>query len=1339
MKTLFNPANLTDGSSKSVTDSNTKFKSNLTQQIRIAIQSLAKDLNQSNSSNGDRFRDRLVEIVNLTKAIEQQEETSQQQISLITEKLRQASNRETLFNLTVTEITQLLEVERVLIYIFESETQGIVAAEALQTGFTPTRDEKIASVCFGLGNANHYQQVKVVVIEDIEQEELSPYQKQLMERFQVRASLAVPILLGSKVWGLLVTQQCGQTRQWQEVEIRLLEQVSRELVLHLQVAEVREKLQKELKSQKALARVIEKLRQPFDIETLYRIAVKEVRKLLEVEHIVIYQFDEDYSRGNFIAEAEITGFPKLVGSGWEDSYLHEHRGGRFRNDRYASFVCNDIHQGGLSECHIDTLESFGIKSFAIVGLYKHNQLWGLLAAYQNTGARTWSEVEIELLHRVSTQISIALEQNETLEQIKARNSELESLAKQEQALNKVVDKIRQTLNLETIFQTATQEVRKLLNIERVTIYKFDEEYFGEFVGEAELPGYPKFLGQRWDDPYLNEHRGGMFRDDEALVCDDVYNAGLSDCHIEALENYGVKSCAVVSIFKGDKLWGLLSAFQNTGPRHWSESEISLLRRVAAQIGIALSQAEILTQVQNKNAQLAKINELEKAGAKIVARIRQNLDFTNTLNTTTKELRLLLSCDRVVVYRFNEDWSGSFIAESVSRGWDSLIDRQDTITILKDNVSNCRGIQSMNQELSHFSEDTWLKENEGGKFRDRQLIVRDDIYQAGFTPCYLEVLEEYQARAYAIAPVFIGTKLWGLLAAFQNSDPRHWEAGEVNLLNRVANQFGVALQQLEYVEQLQQKSRQIFQLAEQGVAFAKLIYQLGQQSPAQLQDDSSVNALLRLAVAETRRLFKTDRVAVYQFNPDWSGEYVVEDVGNEWIPLVGTSLQKWEDTYLQENQGGRYARNETLRVDNIYTQQYHDCHLEILEQFGAKAYMLAPIFNGEKLWGLLSVYHNQEPRTWDDNELRLLTQVASQIGVVIQRKADLHELSLQREKLLTAAEREKSDRERLQREALSLLRAVEPALEGDLTVKAPLWEDEVGTIADGYNTTLQTLRELVRQVKSSAAKVDTTCHSSTGAISELSNQARQQSQDLERALQQLQQMVESIERVTLHSHQVDQSVTVANQTIKAGDTVMQETVLGIAEIRETVSETAKKVKNLGESSQKIAKVVSLIDRFANQTNLLAINAAIEATRAGEYGKGFAVVADEIRTLAYQSANATNEIERLVAEIRTETQSVTEAMELGIMQVVKGTELVNKTRQSLDEIKLATKEISDRVEQINASTTSQTSQSQLVTKAMTDVAEVADRTSANSVKIASLFDELLATSEQLQNSISKFKID
>ena len=166
---------------------------------------------------------------------------------------------------------------------------------------------------------------------------------------------------------------------------------------------------------------------------------------------------------------------------------------------------------------------------------------------------------------------------------------------------------------------------------------------------------------------------------------------------------------------------------------------------------------------------------------------------------------------------------------------------------------------------------------------------------------------------------------------------------------------------------------------------------------------------------------------------------------------------------------------------------------------------------------------------------------------------------------------------------------------------------------------------------------------------------------------------------------------------------------------------------------------MIDNFANQTNLLAINASIEATRAGEYGRGFAVVADEIRTLAYQSGNATTEIEALVQEIQAETQEVTEAMELGIMKVVQGTGLVNKTRQSLDAIKASTNQISERVQRITSSTSTQTQQSQLVTQAMTDVAQIANQTSENTFQLASLFQELLVTSEQLQTSISQFKID
>ncbi len=153
---------------------------------------------------------------------------------------------------------------------------------------------------------------------------------------------------------------------------------------------------------------------------------------------------------------------------------------------------------------------------------------------------------------------------------------------------------------------------------------------------------------------------------------------------------------------------------------------------------------------------------------------------------------------------------------------------------------------------------------------------------------------------------------------------------------------------------------------------------------------------------------------------------------------------------------------------------------------------------------------------------------------------------------------------------------------------------------------------MRQVQIAAGRVSETSSNNTISVVKLSDQAQQQAERLEHALEQLQMMVTSTQIVAADAQKVGQAVQRANNTVQAGDSLMERTVDGILEIRETVSETAKKIKRLGEASQKISKVVSLIENFATQTNLLALNAAIEATRAGEYGKGFAVVADEVRS-------------------------------------------------------------------------------------------------------------------------------
>jgi methyl-accepting chemotaxis protein len=209
-------------------------------------------------------------------------------------------------------------------------------------------------------------------------------------------------------------------------------------------------------------------------------------------------------------------------------------------------------------------------------------------------------------------------------------------------------------------------------------------------------------------------------------------------------------------------------------------------------------------------------------------------------------------------------------------------------------------------------------------------------------------------------------------------------------------------------------------------------------------------------------------------------------------------------------------------------------------------------------------------------------------------------------------------------------------------------------------------------------------------------------------------------------------------VEEGDAAINRTVEGILAIRETVAQTRQKVKYLGESSQKISTVVNLISEFATQTKMLAFNASIEATRAGEQGRGFAIVADEVRTLAQQSAEASKEIEKLIAAIQGETNEVITAMETGTEQVVTGTKLVDETRQSLNKITAASTEVSQLVEAIAQAAIQQSGASETVTKTMTNVALIADKTSKEATLVSSSFEELQLVAQALQEDVAQFKV-
>ncbi|WP_237265977.1 MHYT domain-containing protein [Tolypothrix bouteillei] len=230
---------------------------------------------------------------------------------------------------------------------------------------------------------------------------------------------------------------------------------------------------------------------------------------------------------------------------------------------------------------------------------------------------------------------------------------------------------------------------------------------------------------------------------------------------------------------------------------------SILKIFAARAGAELErkQAEEL---------LASSVEREKALAFVIQRMRQTLEVKHIFGATTKELRQALNCDRVMVYRFNPDWSGEVVAESVAQGWRKLIsDQKNQPELTQNAIERDRCTVKEMGDTNEVIQDTYLYDNQGGIYRSRTSYrCVPDIYTAGFDSCYIELLEQFQARAYIIVPIYCSNQLWGLLATYQNSAPRHWKEAEIKMLVQIGAQLGVAIQQAELFEQTQQQSAEL---------------------------------------------------------------------------------------------------------------------------------------------------------------------------------------------------------------------------------------------------------------------------------------------------------------------------------------------------------------------------------------------------------------------------------------------------------------------------------------------------------------------------------------------------
>jgi twitching motility protein PilJ len=329
-------------------------------------------------------------------------------------------------------------------------------------------------------------------------------------------------------------------------------------------------------------------------------------------------------------------------------------------------------------------------------------------------------------------------------------------------------------------------------------------------------------------------------------------------------------------------------------------------------------------------------------------------------------------------------------------------------------------------------------------------------------------------------------------------------------------------------------------------------------------------------------------------------------------------------------------------------------------------------------------------------------------------------------------------ERNQQAILRLLDELGSLADGDLTVEATVTEDITGAIADSINYAIEKLRELVITINETAILVDSAAKQTESTAAHMARAADNQGKEISAASESIVSMAGSISQV---SGNAERSSDVARHSVdvahKGGEAVRR-TIDGMNTIRETIQETAKRIKRLGESSQEIGNIIELINDIAEQTNILALNASIQASMAGEAGRGFAVVADEVQRLAERSTNATKQIEVLVRTIQSDTNEAVVSMERSTTDVVGGALLAENAGAALDEIEKVSNQIASLVQNISGSARQQASSAADVTRRTTKLREISEQTGKATSATAASIAKLSELASQLRKTVDGFTL-
>lgn len=803
--------------------------------------------------------------------------------------------------------------------------------------------------------------------------------------------------------------------------------------------------------ERGLHQIINCIYRSLELEEILAATVTEVRSLLGTDRVKIYKFHTEGS-GQVVAEAiRDHRLPSLLGLNFPADDIPPHARELFIQSRIRSIVDvdaqaitqipstqptteatsnEDIRQRPLDPCHAEYLTAMGVKSSLVVPIFHHHQLWGLLVSH-HTEPFKFSEPNLQTVQMVADQLSVAISHAHLLTQAREK-------AQREATINRIATLLRSEPAPK--LQLALEEMVAALNGSGgrlcISAEAVDPGRMGRFLEDLGTghsmqlftcgiqPILPKQSRYQLIEQYSVWREHFNSEPDSVWAVSDLFAAPELRTLQVAFQPTRIRGILMLVLWYRQQVVGYLSVFRSAVEtetlwaghfdpdqrqsqprqsfeiwreskqgqvREWSSEQIELAHVLADQFATEIRHHELHQrlqilntgleqQVEARTAELQQAVEQQQAVFRVVAKIRESLDVTTIFQTTTEEVCRLLNIDRVAVYRFNSDWGGEFVSdyEFASSNWGGLA----------------------RLSAGRIWNDSFLQERQGGRYRNHETLAVSDVYQAGFSPCHVEILEHFQIKAFVIAPIFIGQHLWGLLAAYQHTGPHDWKTSDIRFTAQIAAQLGVALQQAELLAQtrkqtihLQAAAENLHQVAEQQRILFEVV--------ANIRKSLELDAIFKTTTSEVRRSLSADRVGVFHFDPESNfchGEFVSEDV----LPDFSSALTaKIHDYCFGQQYAIQYHNGRIQIVKDIHNAGLKDCHIALLEQLQIRAQLVLPLMKGDVLWGLLCIHQCAQPRDWETCEIQFATQVAAQLGVALQQADLLAQTRHQTEQLTQA--------------------------------------------------------------------------------------------------------------------------------------------------------------------------------------------------------------------------------------------------------------------------------------------------------------------------------------------------